>query len=185
MIFLSKIRSSNLACFMTCYRLRMSYFCLQLTTATSGIFSIIFVIRGTSGVEQLRNTSIHLKREIKNAILIDAFYYKFAKSERASTSEELIDFSRGVASLFPCVLCAPCVPCVPMWHEDSLFTPDEVGVQVQIPVWLLPDFFCFAFLLFLFKSQRGYFQIFFVSHFCFMVFLPFGLSPFILITDSF
>ena len=68
---------------MTCYRLRVSYFCLQLTTATSGIFSIIFVIRGTSGVEQLRNTSIDLKREIKNAILIDTFYYKFAKSEQA------------------------------------------------------------------------------------------------------
>ena len=68
---------------MTCYRLRMSYLCLQLTTATSGIFSIIFVIRGTSGVEQLRNTSIHLKREIKNAIVIDAFYHKFAKSELA------------------------------------------------------------------------------------------------------
>ena len=164
MIFLSKIRSSNLACFMTCYRLRISYFCLQLTTATSGIFSIIFVIRGTSGVEQLRNTSIHLKREIKNAILIDAFYYKFTKSEQALQRNWLtFDFCRGVSLVFPCVLCAACVPrvlcvpCVPMWHEDSLFALDEVGVQVQIPAWLVPDFLLFCFLL------HGVFTLWLVS----------------------
>ena len=138
---------------MTCYRLRMSYFCLQLTTATSGIFSIIFVIRGTRGVEQLRNTSIHLKREIKSAIHHCCILLQICE-ERASTSEELIDFCRGVAPVFPRVLC---VPCVPMWHEDSLFALDEVGVQVQIPAWLLPDFFCFAFLL------HGVFTLWLVS----------------------
>ena len=102
MIFLSKIRSSNLACFVMCYCLRMSYVCLQLTTATSGIFSIIFVIRGTRGVEQLRNTSIHLKFEIESAILIDAFYYKFAKSEQALQRNWLtFDFCRGDAKFCP------------------------------------------------------------------------------------
>ena len=66
----------------------------------------------------------------------------------------------------PVSLVSPVSPCVPIWHEDSLFAPDEVRVQVQIPAWLLP-------------------VLFFFSLFFFMVFLPFGLSPFILITDSF
>ena len=83
MIFFVKNSKLKLGMFYDMLSLTMSYLCLQLTTATSGIFSIIFVMRGTSGVEQLRNTSIHLKREIKNAILIDAFYHKFAKRELA------------------------------------------------------------------------------------------------------
>ena len=32
-----------------------------------------------------------------------------------------------------------------MWHEASLFAPVEVGVQVQIPGWLLPVFFFSSF----------------------------------------
>ena len=155
---------------MTYYRLRMSYFCLQLTTATSGIFSIIFVIRGTSGVEQLRNTSIHLKREIK---ICDSYWCILLQicEERASTSEELIDFCRGVAPVFPCVLCAP----VSLVSSVSPVSP--CGMRILFLHWTKLG--C------KFKSQRGYFQIFFVSLFCFMVFLPFGWSPFILITDSF
>ena len=29
------------------------------------------------------------------------------------------------------------------WSEVVLFSPEDVGVQVQIPVWLLPLFFFF------------------------------------------
>lgn len=155
---------------MTCYRLRMSYFCLQLTTATSGIFSIIFVIRGTSGVEQLRNTSIHLKREIKNAILIDAFYYKFPKSEQALQRNWLTFV--GVWPLYSLVSFVPPVSLV-----SSVSPVFPCGTRILFLHWTKLG--C------KFKSQRGYFQIFFVSLFCFMVFLPFGWSPFILITDSF
>ena len=155
---------------MTCYRLRTSYFCLQLTTATSGIFSIIFVIRGTSGVEQLRNTSIHLKREIKNAILIDAFYYKFPKSEQALQRNWLT-----FVGVWPLCSLVSFVPPVSLVSSVSPVFP--CGTRILFLHWTKLG--C------KFKSQRGYFQIFFVSLFCFMVFLPFGWSPFILITDSF
>ena len=29
------------------------------------------------------------------------------------------------------------------WSDVALFSPEDVGVQVQIPVWLLPLFFFF------------------------------------------
>ena len=50
------------------------------------------------------------------------------------------------------------------WYEVSLFALEEVGVQVQIPAGLPAIFFRF---------------------FSFIVFLPFGLIPFILIADPF
>ena len=55
-------------------------------------------------------------------------------------------------------LVSPVSPCVPIWHEDSLFAPDEDGVQVQIPAWLLPVL-CFFFALFL----HGVFTLWLVS----------------------
>ena len=46
------------------------------------------------------------------------------------------------------------------WSETALFWQEEVGVQVQIPAWLLP-----------------------VSFFSFIVFLPFGFLLLILTSD--
>ena len=54
---------------------------------------------------------------------------------------------------------------VAQWYEVSLFALEEVGVQVQIPAGLL--------------------AIFLIRFFSFIVFLPFGLFPFILIDDPF
>ena len=51
------------------------------------------------------------------------------------------------------------------WYEASLFAQEEVGVQVQIPAGLLP--------------------VFFFRFFSFVVFLPFGLFPFVLTADPF
>ena len=52
------------------------------------------------------------------------------------------------------------------WYEASLFAQEEVAVQVQILAGLLPVFFFFVF-------------------FSFVVFLPFGLFPFVLTADPF
>ena len=54
------------------------------------------------------------------------------------------------------------------WYEAAYFTMAEVGVQVQIPAGQLAGFLLFLFLFF------------FCFLFSFMVFLPFGLFPFIL-----
>ena len=45
------------------------------------------------------------------------------------------------------------------WSEVALFSPEDVGVQVQFPVWLLPFFFFFivflrfGFLLFILTAD--------------------------------
>ena len=49
--------------------------------------------------------------------------------------------------------------CMAQWLKAALFSPEEVGMQVQIPAWHLPVFFSF------------------------IVFLPFGLLLFVLTAD--
>ena len=56
------------------------------------------------------------------------------------------------------------------WSETALFSLEEVGVQVQIPAWLLPVFFSsivflpFGFLLFILTSDPVSFARFLQKH---------------------
>ena len=50
---------------------------------------------------------------------------------------------------------------------------------------MMPLFLCKRKLGYRFKSRRGYFQFFFFRFFSFVVFLPFGLFPFVLTADPF